>query len=107
MSRWVPHQIEDKFACRNLATDELLRGWRKGHRKLIWRGTLDEAVALCVELEKKPPPVEQSKSQVIMHVVAAQKRRQNRTPVRAPSAAFKRCESCGSMYKTVHECSKG
>lgn len=101
--RWVPHKLEGKWAVRNVNTDELLRGWRKDHRKLIWRGSLEEASSLCGTLEKAPPREETSQSQIIMHVIAAKKRGSSASK-RNVRSRLSKCRGCGKVVKSSHQC---
>lgn len=98
--RWVPHPIEGMYAVRDLATDELLRGWRKGTSHLIWRGTLEEATGLCALMEKDGPPREELDQTQRIHFMNV-KRRSARIVTRSP---FSKCTKCGNMVKSEHEC---
>lgn len=106
MNRWVPHPLEGRYAIRDVRSDQLLRGWRTGHKKLIWRGTLTECEALCVQLnkgEKDAPREEQAKSQQIHYINRARIKRKTSIPV----SSFTPCATCGSMVKTGHTCKGG
>lgn len=97
--RYILHPLDGKYAIRDLATDELVRGWRKGYTKLIWRGTKDEALALIAQFEKTSPREEMAKSQKIHYMVRARKRQKvTVTP------SFRKCTGCGNMVKDGHTC---
>ena len=97
--RFILHPLDGKYAIRDLATDELVRGWRKGLTKLIWRGTETEALALIAQFEKKSPKEEMDKTQRIHYMVRARKR-EKVTKV----SPFHRCTECGNMVKDGHTC---
>jgi len=97
--RYILHPLEGRYAIRDLADDQLIRGWRKGATKLIWRGTEKEALALIAQFEKNTPKPEMDKSQKIHYMVRARKRQKVTT-----STSFHRCESCGNMVKDGHTC---
>jgi hypothetical protein len=97
--RYILHPLEGRYAIRDLADDQLIRGWRKGATKLIWRGTEDEALALIAQFEKSTPKGEMDKSQKIHYMVRARKR-QKVTSV----APFLKCTECGNMVKDGHTC---
>lgn len=106
MNRWVPHTLEGRYAIRDTRSDQLLRGWRTGHKKLIWRGTLDECKALCAQLNKgeiNAPREEQAKSQQIHYMNRARIKRNTSVPVQT----FRHCADCDSMVKNGHTCEKG
>lgn len=97
--RFILHPLDGKYAVRDLSTDELVRGWRKGLTKLIFRGTEEEALALIALFEKTSPKEEVDKSQKIHYMVRARKRQKvTSTP------SFRRCDGCGSMVKDGHTC---
>lgn len=100
--RYVLHALEGKYAIRDMSTDELVRGWRRGHRKLIWRGTEDEAQALIEQFEKAAPREELDKSQLIHFVNRAKRNRQRAE--RVTTSPFVKCGKCGSMVKEGHQC---
>lgn len=95
--RFILHPLDGKFAIRDLTNDELIRGWRKGLTKLIWRGTEDEALALIAQFERNAPREEMDRSQKIHYMVRARKR-QKVTKV----SPFHKCEVCSNMVKEGH-----
>jgi hypothetical protein len=104
---FIPHKLEDKWAIRDIRTDDLMRRWRKGGRGLIWRGTFEEAESLCDLLnrgEQDAPREEMSKTQKI-HYMNRNKRNPTQSTVTKPS--FVRCTGCDKMVKTGHNCAKG
>lgn len=101
--RFVVKPLDGKFAIEDLAWNELIRGWRKGLRNLIWRGDIEEAKSLCAQLNSgslKPPREEMAKTQRIMYA----NRPSRKSVARAKAAAFSRCEGCGKMVKPGHSC---
>lgn len=101
---WVVHPLQGQFAVRSIKTDELLRGWRTGMKRLIWRGTEEEAIALCHLLNGKvvkPPEEEMSKSMKI-HYMNRRRHRKSVAPANAPS--FTQCPGCRRMVKPGHQC---
>jgi hypothetical protein len=97
--RYILHPLEGRYAIRDLADDQLIRGWRKGQTKLIWRGTEDEALALIAQFEKKTPKEEMDKTQRIHYMVRARKREKV-----TKASPFHRCAECGNMVKHGHTC---
>lgn len=97
--RYVLHPLEGKYAIRDLTTDQLVRGWRKGHRKLIWRGTEQEALAVMLQFEKATPREELDKTQRIHFMNRARKREKVTKP-----SPFHKCDGCGNMVKEGHTC---
>lgn len=97
--RYILHPLEGKYAIRDMTTDQLIRGWRKGATKLIWRGTEDEASALIAQFEKTTPKEEMDKSQKIHYMVRARKREKVTTV-----SPFHKCTKCGNMVKDGHTC---
>lgn len=97
--RYVLHPLDGKYAIRDLADDQLVRGWRKGFKRLIWRGTEDEALALMAQFEKSTPKEEMDKSQRIHYMVRARKREKV-----TKSSPFHKCTECGNMVKDGHTC---
>lgn len=93
------HPLDGKYAVRDLSTDKLVRGWRKGQTKLIFRGTEEEALALIAQFEKTSPKEEMDKSQKIHYMVRARKRQKVTT-----SSPFRKCIGCGNFVKHGHEC---
>lgn len=97
--RYILHPLEGKYAIRDHTTDELVRGWRKGFTKLIWRGTEQEALALIAQFEKATPKEELDKTQRI-HFINRARKREKVTRV----SPFHLCADCGSMVKEGHSC---
>lgn len=101
--RYVPTSLGDKWAVRCVNTDELVRGWRKGQTKLIWRGSFEEATELSGQLSKTPPREELDKTQKIHYMNVA--RRKKATVKRSTvTPVFHRCEDCAKMVKEGHHC---
>lgn len=101
---FIPHPIEGRWAILDRRTDELMRNWRKGAARLIWRGTYDDALSLCDLLnrgEEKEPREEMSMSQKI-HYMNRNRRKSARPTVM--KSKFVRCDECGSMVKAGHNC---
>lgn len=97
--RYALHALDGKYAIRDMTTDQLIRGWRKGQSKLIWRGTEEEALELIAQFEKATPKEEMDKSQKIHYMVRARKR--EKVTIVSP---FRKCTECGNMVKDGHTC---
>ena len=101
--RYVPIPLAGRWAVKCENTDELLRGWRAGHAKLIWRGTEEEATALAALLTVKPAREELSQSQRIHYMNVS--RRKKSSPAKVPTGSrFHRCDGCGTMVKQANHC---
>jgi hypothetical protein len=102
---YVPHRLGEKWAIRDMRTDELMRNWRKGNVGLIWRGTEEDCYSLCALLNRGDEVVreETSKSQRIHFM----NQRKKSTKPRVVKTLFSRCTECGKMVKKDHQCAEG
>lgn len=104
------HPLDGMWCICDNRTDELLRHWRKGRRGLIWRGTLEEAESLCNALNTRQqdiPREEMAKTQRIHFMNVARRKSADSARVKRVKSTFVKCDGCGSMVKSEHNCPKG